>query len=499
LNTPLIEFKHIDKTFGHVRANVDVSFAVQPGSIHGIVGENGAGKSTIMKVLYGLYPPDRGEIFFQGKSVEIRTPQEAIHLGIGMVHQHFMLVPTLTVWENVILGVEPTLGRLPKEDILKQLESLQKEFGFALPLEGVVENLSVGQQQQIEILKLLYHNAETLILDEPTAVLTPPEVETLFVHLRNLWKSGKTIILITHKLKEILGFTERVTIMRQGSVVETIEVGQLTESTLAEKIIGRKQKTLPYPPPVAERKTALAVKNLSVWVHRQRNISDVSFSVSEGEILGIAGVEGNGQGELVEALSALTSYDGEISLFDCPLPQSNYELRQNGFSLIPPDRQHQGLILNFSVQENFLLGQHREKRFLKFPGVYSSSGCEQYAERLITQYDVRPANRETAISTLSGGNQQKVIIAHELEKNPKFLLAVHPTRGVDIGAIEFIHSQFLELRKKGTAILLISSELDEVIALSDRILVLNRGKIAGSAMRGEATEKQLGLWMTEGA
>jgi simple sugar transport system ATP-binding protein len=373
------------------------------------------------------------------------------------------------------------------------------EFGFSLPLEETVENLSVGQQQQIEILKLLYHKAQTLILDEPTAVLTPPEVDALFRHLKTLWESGKTIILITHKLKEILSFTQRVTVMRQGKVVETVDVASLNESSLAEKIIGRKQKALPYPPRSGKATPVLSVKDLTVYAGKQARVQNISLEVAEGEIVGIAGVEGNGQKEMVEALSALTPFEGDISLFGGPLRSSNYELRQQGFSLIPPDRHREGIVLEFTVEENCLLGQHREARFLRAPFLYSKTARRSYADSLVAQYDIRPASSQAVIAGLSGGNQQKVIVAHEVEKNPKFLLAVHPTRGVDIGAIEFIHSQFLELRRKGAAILLISSELDEVLALSDRVLVLNRGRIAGSALRGQTSDEQLGIWMTEGA
>jgi general nucleoside transport system ATP-binding protein len=496
---PLIEFREITKYFGPVVANKSVSFSIADRAIHGIVGENGAGKSTIMKILYGLYPPEEGEIRFRGKSVRILEPTDAIALGIGMVHQHFMLVPTLSVWQNVVLGAEPTLGKLPENEILEKLQALQEGFGFSLPLSQKVEELSVGQQQQVEILKLLYRNAETLILDEPTAVLTPQETDALFDRLKRLSQAGKTIILITHKLREILSFTNFVTVMRRGQAVETLATSSLTEATLAEKIIGRKQEPLPHKAECKTRAEALSVLHISAENKNRVSLKDISFTLHTGEIVGIAGIEGNGQKELVEVLAGLCPFEGQVKFFESDVSHfSPYELRQKGFALIPPDRQQDGLVLEFSVEENFRLGHHKEHRFFGKGPLYSKTKCEQAAQNLIQKFDVRPPSSDAPMWGLSGGNQQKVIVGRETENAPKFLLACHPTRGVDIGAIQFIHSHFLNLRREGTAILLISSELDEILALSDRILVLSNGKISGQCLRKDATEKQLGLWMAGG-
>ncbi len=492
-------FRGITKRFGPVVANEAVTFEARQGSIHGVVGENGAGKSTIMKVLYGLYQPDEGEMQVRGQTVRIASPEAAIRLGIGMVHQHFMLVPTLSIWRNVILGREPTLGRLDAASIKQKLDELQKTFGFHLDLDACIEDLPVGLQQQVEILKLLYREANILILDEPTAVLTPQEVETLFERLKTLQVTGKTIVMISHKLKEILRFTEAVTVMRRGKVIDTVATKGLSEDMLAEKIVGRHLRALPNRKAVPDAPPALEVKNLSLDIGGKNRLSDVCFSVRPGEILGIAGVEGNGQHDLAEILANVNRrYDGEVTFLGKRLrDRQTYEVKQNGLAVIPSDRHREAVILDFTVQENLLLGHHKEVRYGKKPWL-SVDRCSKASEKLLEQFDVRPRNPGLPISALSGGNQQKVVVARELSEPVKFILASHPTRGVDIGAIEFIHSLIVELRDKGAAVVLISSELDEVMALADRVLVLYDGKVQGYVDRKDADERRIGLWMTGG-
>lgn len=493
-------FHGITKRFGSVLASDSVSFAVEKGSIHGVVGENGAGKSTIMKILYGLYVPDAGEIRVEERAQNITDPLHAISLGIGMVHQHFMLVPTLSVWENVVLGSEPTLGKINVSEVLQRLDAIQKDFGFSLDLTEKIENLAVGLQQQVEILKLLYRNAEILILDEPTAVLTPQEVTLLFERLKTLKEKKKTIVLITHKLKEILSFTENVTVMRQGKVVETIATKSLTETTLAEKIIGRKRMLLSSTPRSSKSDTVLKLQNVSWTRQKKQELTNISLEVHAGEIVGIAGIEGNGQHALIEVLSRVfRPTSGSITFLGEELGnKERYFLKQNGLSVIPPNRQDEAIVLDFTVNENAILGHHREDAYTK--GCFLSSGkVETYTAGLLERFDVRPRNGELPVSALSGGNQQKLVVARETDGKVKFLIAAHPTRGVDIGAIEFIHSHFLKLKKEGAAILLFSSELDEILALSDRILVMYHGHIVGEVEREKATERQLGLWMTGAA
>ncbi len=484
----LIRFENVSKTFGEVKANHGVSFSIHQGSLHGIVGENGAGKSTIMKILYGMYPVDSGEIFFQGKPVHFKSPLDAIQRGLGMVHQHFMLVPTLKVWENIVLGSEPEGIRLHPSEIISELSLLQKEFGFNLDLEATIEDLSVGIQQQVEILKLLYRKAETLILDEPTAVLTPQEVDSLFAKLKTLKQQGKTIVLITHKLKEILSWTEFVTVMRHGAVVETVETKSLTENSLAEKIIGRKQKPLPKTQTnVSDSHPILELKNVSY-----DKLKNLSFSVKKGEIVGIAGIDGNGQAELADLLAGVgfpesgeLCYDGKTAVAGKTLP----------LAMIPPDRHAQAAILEFTVEENAILGLQRSPRFRE-KVLLSKTKISDFAKNVMEAFDVRPRNCKAIFSGLSGGNQQKLVVGRESEKNAACLVACHPTRGVDIGAIEFIHSHLISLKNQGKGILLISSELDEILALSDRVIVLYHGSVAGEKIASEATERELGLWMT---
>jgi len=498
-SSPLIEFSKISKTFGAVAANRDVTFSVHSSTIHGVVGENGAGKSTIMKILYGMFEPDHGVISLKGKPTPIRTPQEAITLGIGMVHQHFMLVPTLTVWENIILGKEPSLWFVDEASVMGQLENLKKEFGFQVELNQKVETLSVGHQQQVELLKLLFRKSDILILDEPTAVLSPQEVESLFERLKNLKKAGKTIILITHKLKEILNHTDCVTIMRQGTVVETLATRDLSEEILAEKMIGHKRSPLKRHEEAHTPQAKLQVSSLTLKKPMGQKLSDISFEVNAGEIVGIAGIEGNGQQELIKCLAGIERhFDGQIVFNNQNiLDVDSYDLKQMGFSIIPPDRHREAVILPFSISENAILGHHKERE-IRNGWFLSGSKTEPIVSHMIQRFDVRPKDPHLSMVSLSGGNQQKLVVARETSRPVQFLLAAHPTRGIDIGAIDFIHQHFLELKSKGTGILLISSELDEILKLSDRILVLFHGRIVAQFTKETANERELGLSMTGG-
>ncbi len=499
MTLPEIEFKDIYKRFGSIIANDHVSFSVQSNSIHGVVGENGAGKSTIMKILYGLIHPDSGEIWVRGKKTDIRNPIQAIEQGIGMVHQHFMLVQTLTVWENVILGHEGGFRiRVPK--CIEQLETLQRSFGLSLDLRAKIGSLPLGHQQQVEILKLLYRKAKILILDEPTAVLTPQEVEILFDRLRNLRQSGHTLILITHKLSEILRFTENVTIMRDGKVVESGPTSTLTEHSLATKIVGR--QLVPLSTTRKPPSSSVVLRLNSVKLVRnpgKKALDGVSMEIHGGEILGIAGVEGNGQSELVELLAHVNEkYEGSYCIDDKDVRErTTYALKQKELALIPSDRQSEGLVLNFTLLENMIIGHHREAQFTR--GAFlSNTKMSSTGAVLLERFDVRPRILSARMSSLSGGNQQKAILARELSQDCRLVVAAHPTRGVDIGAIETIHSLLLSLRNNGVAIALISSELDEILALSDRIVVLFEGKIRGEVARSNAKIAELGLWMTGG-
>lgn len=493
-------FHDITKTFGSVVANRDVSFSVAAGTVHGVVGENGAGKSTIMKILYGMYAPDSGRIEVRDKTRKIARPQDAIALGIGMVHQHFMVVPTLKVWQNVVLGTEPG-AFLREKTILAELSALQHEYGFSLDLELPVEALTVGQQQQVEILKLLHRKAEILILDEPTAVLSPQEVDQLLARLEVLVSRGCTIVLISHKLKEILRFTHAVTIMRQGKVVDTVPTGKLTENDLAEKIIGRKRQHLP------ERKSfpidnpfLIEAHDLTLERPVGESLRKVNFSVRSGEILGVAGIEGNGQALLVECLAGVErGYTGSARICGKEIQRADpYALHQSELALIPSDRLQEAAILDFTAEENFALGHHREA-FASRHGVIQKTSRRARAVKGIEDFDVRPPDPLAAFRQFSGGNQQKLVLARELARQVRTVVAAHPTRGVDIGAIERIHAELLALRDQGAAVLLLSSELDEILALADRIVVLNDGRVVGECRRKDATETQLGLWMTGGA
>ncbi|MER9546138.1 ABC transporter ATP-binding protein [Mesorhizobium sp. M0437] len=495
-----IELIGIDKSFGAVRANRDINLEIMRGTIHGIVGENGAGKSTLMSILYGFYQADSGEIRVGGQPASIKTPNDAIALGIGMVHQHFMLVDNFSVLENVILGAES--DALLKKSIAKarsELERLEREYGLEVDPDAIIEELPVGLQQRVEILKALYRGAEILILDEPTGVLTPAEADHLFRILRQLKEQGKTIVLITHKLREIMAITDTVSVMRQGTMVATRETRKTTVEELAELMVGRR---VPLRVEKGEAKAGgvkLAVKNLTVKDSRGVTmVDDVSFDVHAGEIVGIAGVAGNGQSELLEAISGIRhAVSGSVMLDGKPIDLTGAadpgELRERGLAHVPEDRHHVGLVLAFEENENSILGYQDDARYLKGPFL-DIDAIRNDARDKIVKYDIRPADCRLKTANFSGGNQQKIVLAREMEQDPGVLIVGQPTRGVDVGAIEFIHKRLIAMRDQGKAVLVVSVELDEIRSLSDRILVMFAGRIVGE--RGpDATEGELGLLM----
>ena len=497
---PAIELRGIDKRFGAVHANRAISFAVAKGSIHGVVGENGAGKSTLMNIVYGFHRADAGEIWIEGRRVEIHSPQDAIAAGIGMVHQHFMLVENFTVLENVILGVEGAWrlrGGLARART--ELKELARDYGLDVPLDAVVTDLPVGLQQRVEILKALHRGAQVLILDEPTAVLTPQESDQLFQLLGRLRAQNKSVILVTHKLREIMAVTDRVTVMRQGSVVAEVATNKTSPRELAEKMVGRAVLLQVEKSAANPGRPLLTVKDLEVRdVLGVARLKKVSFALRAGEIVGIAGVAGNGQSELLEALSGIRAPShGEIWLRGRELvagklgPQAR---RQLGLSHVPEDRLRMGVVAAFPAQANAILGYHYRKSYNR-GWVMDRDAILAGCEKMMTDFDVRPPDPQMRLSAFSGGNQQKLVLAREINADPDVLLVGQPTRGVDIGAIEFIHRKLVALRDAGKALLLVSVELDEIMALADRILMMSAGEIVGEVPRAEATEEKIGLMM----
>jgi general nucleoside transport system ATP-binding protein len=482
---PAVELRGIDKRFGDVHANRDVSLAVRPGTIHGIVGENGAGKSTLMGILYGYYQPDRGEILVRGEPAAIRSAQDALAAGIGMVHQHFMLVEPFTVLENVVLGAE---GGFRLEPALTRaraaLERLGRDYHLEVDPDARVADLSVGQRQRVEILKALYRGADVLILDEPTAVLTPAETDRLFRILVSLRDEGKAVLLITHKLREILAVTDVVTVMRQGRIVATLATAETSAGELAELMVGRAVSLRVDKAPARPGEPLLEVTDLVVedalGVER---VKRVSFTVRRGEIVGVAGVAGNGQSELLEALAGIrAAKSGQV------------RVRGGRPAHVPEDRQRMGLIMAFAAEESAILGYHDEAAYNGMILLRRSAVAASFS-RQAAEYDIRPANGRLATSAFSGGNQQKIVLARELDRNPDVLLVGQPTRGLDIGAIEFVHRRLVALRDAGKALLVVSVELDEILALADRILVMHDGRIVGDMLRAAATEQALGRLM----
>jgi ABC-type uncharacterized transport system ATPase subunit len=468
--SPLVVMEGVSKRFPGVLANDEVTIDLRKGEVHALIGENGAGKSTLMRVLYGLYPPDGGTIRVKGEMVKIASPRDAIALGIGMVHQHFVLVDPFTVAENIILGDEdgPILHTDAAE---KQVAQLADAYGFGIDPAALVEDLSVGEEQRVEILKALFRGVDILILDEPTAVLTPAETKELFENLRKLREDGKTIVFISHKLDEVLAIADRITVLRRGAVV-----GETNKAKLAEMMVGRPVLFRLDKPQVEVGETVLRLDDL-----RGGRLQGVSLEVHAGEIVGIAGVEGNGQKELADSIMGLQPLEsGEISVGGHDLrAMSTQEIRNSGVAFVPEDRHDQGLVLDMTIWENTVIGRHDDADFSSRRGVLFIKKMKELAVRLIAQFDVRTRSIESTARTLSGGNQQKLILARELETDPKLLLAAQPTRGLDVGAIEFVWSQILEQKAEGRAVLLISAELDEIYALSDRIVTLYEGRITG--------------------
>ncbi len=504
MKAPAVHLRHITRRFGPVVANDDVSLALEPGQVHALVGENGAGKTTLMRVLYGLIPPDRGTIEVDGRTVHVRRPADAMRLGLGMVHQHFMLVDTLTVAENVCLGREPRgrFGALDLAHAERDVTDCAARHRLPVDSRARVGTLSVGEQQRVEILKALIHGARLLILDEPTAVLTPQEVDELFQVLRDLRAEGASIVLITHKLAEVKALADHVTVMRGGRVAGGGAAADLTVERIAEMMVGRPV------PPLREREARapgaplLEVTGLTVRDDRGLEVvRDVSLRVCAGEIVGIAGVEGNGQHELIECLAGLRrpatgSAHGTIAIAGSAPPRHSPAAHARaGLAHIPSDRLRHGLVPGMSLAENLVLGRQREPSVGRGP-MLSPAGLDRRAEPLLRTFDVRPPAPRARAEQLSGGNQQKLVVARELTRGAVVVLAAHPTRGVDLGAIEFIHHRLLAERDAGHAVLLVSSELSEILALSDRILVMYEGRLVHEAARDEADERTLGLYMT---
>tara|TARA_R110002020_G_scaffold266265_4_gene481193 strand:- start:2195 stop:3727 length:1533 start_codon:yes stop_codon:yes gene_type:complete len=499
MNEIAIELKGIDKKFGLVHANKDIDLSVRKGTIHGIIGENGAGKSTLMSILYGFYQADGGDIFVGGRKTEIKDPNAAIAAGIGMVHQHFMLVENFTVLENVMLGAEDS--QILTAGITKaraELKRLEHEYELEVDPDAIIEELPVGLQQRVEILKALYRGADILILDEPTGVLTPAEADHLFRILEQLKDQGKTILLITHKLREIMAVTDEVSVMRRGEMVATRTTAETSVEELAELMVGRRVLLHVEKGPASPGDVLLAVENLTVRDSRGVDmVKDVSFQVRAGEIVGIAGVAGNGQSELLQAVSGIRrAVRGKVTLAGEPVDVTGRDpsdLRHRGLAHVPEDRQHMGLVLKFDESENSILGYHDDPKYLS--GLFLNiDAIRRDAADKIEKYDIRPPNPRLKTANFSGGNQQKIVLAREMERDPKVLIIGQPTRGVDVGAIEFIHKRIIEMRDAGKAVLLVSVELDEIRSLADRVLVMFDGRIVGERSP-DTGEGELGLLM----
>lgn len=503
---PAVHMRGISKRFGAVAANAEVDLRVNAGTVHGIVGENGAGKSTLMSILYGFYQADTGVIEVQGQRAVIRNADDAIAHGIGMVHQHFMLVDTLTALENVMLGAEPH-WLLQKADasVRSKLDALMQATGLQVQLDALVSDLPVGDRQRLEILKALYRGAKILILDEPTAVLTPQETEHLFKVLRVLRSQGTTILLITHKLKEVMGLCDNVTVMRGGRVVQELPIAQASVEGLAEAMVGRKVHMGRLEGPVREAgDTLLSARNVVVKDALQVvRLHGLSLDLHAGEIVGVAGVSGNGQSELLDVLSGLlTPNSGSLTLgaasFEAPRWLAPQEARELGLAHVPEDRHARAMVMDFVAWESAVLGYDGLPEYSN-AGWLSHAGMRKATAVMMERFDVRPPDPELKSSKFSGGNQQKLVLARELGQSPKVLLVGQPTRGVDIGAIEFIYSQLRAMRDAGCAVLVVSSELDEILALSDRVIVMNQGRVTGELAIEDCTEAGIGLLMTGGA
>ena len=499
-NNYVIEMLHITKEFPGIKANDDITLQLRKGEIHALLGENGAGKSTLMSVLFGLYQPEKGTIRKNGKEVKINNPNDANALGIGMVHQHFKLVECFTVLDNIILGVEDTKhGFLQKEAARKKVMALSEKYGLKVDPDALVSDISVGMQQRVEILKMLYRDNEILIFDEPTAVLTPQEIDELMEIMRGFKAEGKSILFITHKLNEIMAVSDRCTVLRKGKYIGTVDIKDTTKEELSKMMVGRDVQFAVEKKPCEPGKPILEVENLVVpsKVHKNNAVRGVSFNVRAGEIVCIAGIDGNGQSELIYGITGLEKpTGGTIKIEGKDITNATIRERSKaGMSHIPEDRHKHGLVLDYTLADNMVLQRYWQPEFQNH-GFIKQDAVMDYAERLIAQYDVRSGQGPATIArSMSGGNQQKAIIAREVDKEPELLVAVQPTRGLDVGAIEYIHKQIVAERDKGRAVLLVSLELDEVMNLSDRILVIYEGELVGEFDPRKTTVEELGLYM----
>jgi len=493
-----LELRGITKRFPGVVANDHVDLTIRPGEILGLLGENGAGKSTLMNILYGLYSADEGEILIDGEPRSFTSPSDAVAAGIGMVHQHFMLVPVFTVAENVILGVEPTgaLDRLDMATARRQVLDISHQYGLELDPDALIEDLPVGIQQRVEIIKVLFRNADFVIFDEPTAVLTPQEIEGFFGILRSLRSDGKGIVFITHKLGEVLEVADRINVLRRGVVVGEVDPGEADQAELAQMMVGRPVDLVVDKDPAAPGRPVLQVEHLVAADATKVVVNDVSFEVRAGEIVAVAGVQGNGQTELVEALTGLRrAVGGRILLDGVDVTAAHpRQLHQAGVAHIPEDRERSGLVSDFTVAENMVLDSYYEPAYSR-RGVMDWEAVHEHAEQLVEAYDIRIPGVDTTTSSLSGGTKQKVIVAREFREAPKLVIASQPTRGIDVGSIENIHERIVAQRDAGVAVLIVSTELDEVMALADRILVMFRGAIVGEFDAATATTGEIGLYM----
>ena len=497
----VLEMRGITKRFPGIVANDDIGFDLREGEVHALLGENGAGKSTLMNILYGLYHPDEGEILIEGRPVRLGSPSAAIDAGVGMVHQHFMLIPVMTVAENIVLAQEPRTGGvlLDISEAERRVQEISDRYGLAVDPRARIDQITVGQQQRVEILKALYREADILVLDEPTAVLTPQEAKELFEVVRSLTERGKSIVFISHKLNEVLEIADRITVLRRGKLIETLSAEGASEEGLARLMVGRDVLLRVAKTPAHPAEPLLVVEDLRVVDDRGiEKVRGVSFTVREGEILGIAGIDGNGQTELIDAMTGLRqSAMGSVRVSGVDVTardvQGHFEA---GLGHVPEDRQRRGLVLEFSIAENLAIHDFRSPPDSRFGWLYPRRLLER-AARLIREFDVRGGGPQTRAGGLSGGNQQKVVLAREIDRDPRVLIAAQPTRGLDVGAIEFVHRRIVEERDEGRGVLLVSLELEEILSLSDRILVMYEGEIAGE-FPPSASEEEIGIAMTGG-